>query len=38
MLSDLIDPELDNDDNDMEKPKVDNVKEDQASVLLNKKE
>ena len=33
MLSTLIGPELDNNDNETEKPEVDNVEEDQASVL-----
>ena len=36
MLSTLIGPELDNDDNEMEEPKFDNVEEDQASVIVNK--
>ena len=33
MLSILIGPELDKDDNEMEKPEVDNIEEYQASVL-----
>ena len=37
MSSTSIGPELDNDDNEKEKPEVDKVEEDQASVPLNKK-
>ena len=37
MLSTLIGPELDNDDNEMEEPKVDNVEEDQSSVIFKEK-
>ena len=37
MSSTLISPKLYNDENEMEKPKFDNVEEDQASVILNKK-
>ena len=33
MPSTIIGLELDNNENEMEKPKVDNVEEDQASVL-----
>ena len=37
MSSTSIGLELENDGNEMEEPKVDNVEEDQASVLLKKK-
>ena len=33
MSSTFIGPELDNDENEMEKPEVDNVEEEQSSVL-----
>ena len=36
MSSNLVGPELENDDNEMEDPKVDNFEEDQASVIRNK--
>ena len=36
MWSTSIGAELDNDNNETEEPKIDNVKEDQASVLLKK--
>ena len=36
MWSTLIGAELDNDNNETEEPRIDNVKEDQASVLLKK--
>ena len=36
MSSNLIGPNLENDENEMEEPKVDYVEENQASILLNK--
>ena len=36
MWSTSIGAELDNDNNETEEPRIDNVKEDQASVLLKK--
>ena len=36
MLSNLIDPGLENNENEMEDLKVDNIEEDQASVLIKK--
>ena len=37
MQSTLIGPELEKNENEMQEPKVDNVEEDQASILLKKK-
>ena len=37
MSSTLIGPEFDNDENEMEEPKVDNVEEDQSSIIFKKK-
>ena len=37
MSSTLIGPDLDNNNNKMEKPEVDNVDEDQASILEKRK-
>ena len=37
MSSTLIGPELEKNDNEMEEQKFDNIEEDQASVILKKK-